>query len=354
MGRPLPITFVLVLLTRLASVADARAQGLGGATPQGEAIRAEGQYLRGMAWYEFGAAQAAVINAETQAAWNRAVQADYARYLDERANRLAAKKALRNEHQQDAAKRMAELRRRWLEDPTPDDIRSGLALNALADDLADPKIPPGRWATAPVKLPPEVSIQALAFRFAGAPRFKTLTPRSPGIVAVGRMTGQDWPVSLRRPDLRSERAAYQRAVAALVARCADDRPLRAKDVEDVRGALVALREKAARTVPADGGRLKQANAFLDRLDEATWIFLDHDFADELIRDVEHHRAATVGQLLAFMRKYRLLFAEADDTPESWNTYQILYDLLRRQKTELDAADPAEPTVENTEPGRRAH
>jgi hypothetical protein len=354
MGRPFPITFILVLVTRLVSGADAHAQSPGGATPQSDAIRAEGEYLRGMAWYNFGAAQAVAINVETQAAWNRAVQVDYARYLHERARRLSAKKALVNEQQQEAAKRMADLRRRWLEDPTLDDIRSGMALNALADELADPKIPPARWATSPVKLPPEVTLKALAFRFAGAARFKTLTPQSPGIVAVNRMTAQDWPVFLRNPELQSERAAYQKAVAAIVARCADGKRLRAKDVEDVRGKLVALRDEAARIVPTDGGRRKQASAFLDRLDEATRIFLDHDFAEELIRDVENHRAATVGQLLAFMQKYRLLFAEADDTPESWNTYQTLYDLFRWQKTELKAADPADPPVENAGPGGRAH
>jgi hypothetical protein len=351
MGKPSAIASVLVLAVLLAVGAGARAQGFGGATAQGEAIRAEGQYLRGMAWYNFGAARAAAIDAEAQAAWNRAVQADYQRYLDERASRLAARKALRAEQQQDAAKRLADLHRRWREDPTPDDIRSGLALNALADDLADPKIPPARWATAAVELPPEVTIQALAFRFAGAPRFKTLTPRSPGIVAVGAMAGRDWPVSLRRADLQSERAAYRRAVAAVVAKCADGKPLAARDVDDVRDALLGLRDKAARTVPADGGRLKQANAFLDRLDEATRIFLDREFAEELIRDVERHRATTVGQLLAFMRKYRLLFAEGVDTPESWATYQTLYDLLKRQKFELG---PAEAPADDAGPGGRAH
>ncbi len=339
MSRQSALVSVLIVTTFLIAGQGARAQGFGGATADGEALRAQGQYLRGMAWYNFGAARAAAMDAEAQAAWNRAVRADYARELAERADRRAAKKALRDEREQDAAKRRAEARRRWREAPTPEDIRSGIALNALADDLADPKIPPARWAAAAVKLPPEVTIRTLAFRFAGMPRFKTLTPRSPGIVAIGRMAGQDWPLSLRRPEVERERSAYRRAVAAAVARCAQGKPLRASDVDAVRDALLALRETAARVVPADGGRLKQASAYLDRLDEATRIFLDNELAEELIRDVEQHRATTVGQLLAFMRKYRLLFAEADDTPQSAATYQTLYNLLRWQKAELDATGP---------------
>src|SRR5436305_8566124 len=111
------------------------------------------------------------------------------------------------------------MRRRWRESPTVDDIRSGVALNALACDLADPKVPPARWRSARVELPPSVTIQALAFRFADAPSAK-LPPRlATATVAVGRMKADRWPVSLRRPELEPERAAYRRAVAAAVAAC---------------------------------------------------------------------------------------------------------------------------------------
>jgi hypothetical protein len=349
MGRHSALACVPIIAAVWIVGQHARAQDIGGTTPQGEAMRAEGRFLQGMAWYNFGAARSEAMNAEAQAAWNRAVQADYARDLAERADRRSAKKSLRDEREQDAAKRREETRRRWREDPTPEDIRSGLALNALAGDLADPKYSPAIWAKSAVELPPEVTIRALAFRFAGVPRFKTLTPRSPAIVAVGRMSGRDWPLSLRRPELEQERGAYQRAVAKALTTCARGNPLRAREVDAVRDALFALREKTARVVPADGGRLKQANAFLDRLDEATRIFLERDIAEELIRDVEQHRAATVGQLLAFMRKYRLLFDEADDSPQSWATYQTLYNLLKWQKGGLDAAVPADEADDDARP-----
>jgi hypothetical protein len=345
MGRHFALACVLFIAALSVLGRHAGAQ----ATPEGDALRAEGRFLQGMAWYNFGAARSEAINAEAQAAWNRAVREDYKRFLADQADRRSAKKSLRDDRERDAAKRLAEMRRRWRDDPTPEDIRSGLALNALADDLADPRYSPSLWATTAVELPPEVTIRALAFRFAGVPRFKTLTARSPAIVAIGRMAGQDCPVSLRRPEVERERSAYRKAVEAAVAKCSKGEPLRAQDVDAVRDALVALREKAARSVPAEGGRLKQANAYLDRLDEASRIFLNTDVAEELVRDVERHRAANVGQLLAFMRKYRLLFAEADDSPESEATYQTLYNLLKWQKSGLDAAAPAAGPDEGADP-----
>ena len=309
-----------------------------GGTVQGEALRGQRRFLRGMAWYDLGSARARALEADAVFAWNRAVQADYHQYLLDRARRTSARKDRIKETEDEAVKRQAETRRRWREQPTVTDVRSGLALNALAGDLADPRIPLARWRLARVDLPAEVSIEALAFRFADAPRIKLPTRLAASTVAVGRMKGDRWPVALRRTDLERERASYQRAVAVVTQSCAQGKPLRAPQVDAVRDALFVLKEKAVEVVPTSGGLRKQAVVFLDQLDEATKIFLDRDFAEELIGDVERHKATTVGELLGFMKKYRLLFAEADDNPEVWSIYQSLYDLLKRQKVSLDFAD----------------
>jgi hypothetical protein len=328
----------------LASGAGAWGQSGGGfgTTVQGDAFRNEGRFLRGMAWYELSEARANAIQAEAVIAWNRAVQADYNFYLNEEARRSAAKRAASNERVAEATRRLETLRRRWREQPTVEDIRSGVALNALASDLADPKFTVANWRGASVELPSEVTIQSLAFRFANAPRLKLPARLAPSTVAVGRMKGDRWPVSLRRVDLEGERAAYQRAVAAVVAACAAGKSLRVPEVDTVRDTLFALKDKAAGAVPANGGQRKQAMAFLDQLDEATKIFLDREFAEELIRDVELHKAKTVGELLGFMKKYRLLFAEGDENPEVWAVYKTLYGLLRSQKASLDVVNANPP------------
>ncbi|WP_406695427.1 hypothetical protein V5E97_30830 [Singulisphaera sp. Ch08] len=342
MGKAMTGWWITVFAFGLVSGPELCAQSVEGlgATAQGDALRGQGRFMRGMAWYELGAAQAQAIEAEAVFAWNRSVQADYEQYLAGRARRAAAKKALSNEREEQATKRFEALRLRWREKPTVEDVRSGVALNALASDLADPKIPLARWRLAPVDLPPEVTIETLAFRFADAPKSQAPSGLVSGTVAIGRMKGERWPVSLRRADLVKEREAYRTAVAGVIAACRAEKPLQAPQVDAIRDRLFALKDKAASTVPTDAGLRKQAIAYLNRLDEATKVFLDRDFAEELVRDVERHKARTVGELLGFMKKYRLLFDEGDENPETWAVYQTLYDLLKRQKASLDFEDEA--------------
>ncbi len=123
--------------------------------------------------------------------------------------------------------------------------------------------------------------------------------------------------------------------------CVKQKQLKAPPVDALRASVFALKEKGTALFASGGGLAKDARRFLDQLDEATKIFLDRDFAEELIRDSELHQAKTVGDLLAFMKKYRLLFAEADDNPSVWRTYETLYESLRTQKTALKFAEPRE-------------
>jgi hypothetical protein len=316
-----------------------------GSTAQGDALLGQGRFLSGMAWYELESAQAAAINEETQAAWNRSVQAGYNQYLLDRARRAGSRRSAITARMEKVEKTLAETQRRWRENPTQDEIRSGLALNALASDLADPAIPVSSWGQARVELPKEFSLPSVVFRFARSPRSRLPLDLSPSVVAIARMKGDEgWPVPLRRPDLNRDRDAYERAVKAAIARCAKGQRLQAADVDRLRDGLVSLKERAAQVVPS-GAMLKQAVAYLDRLDEATRLFLDQEFAEELIRDVETHRAGTVGELLAFMKKYRLLFAEGGDDPAVWATYEKLHELLKSQKLALDFADVAEKAAE---------
>lgn len=339
-ARPRKAAAVFLVATAVAGFASHSRPHARGQTVQGDALRSEGRFLRGMAWYEVGAAQSQALAADALHAWNQAVRADYEQYLADRARRAAVKKGLRDKTEAEAAKRLDATRRRWRENPTVEDVRSGIALNALACDLADPRFVPERWRAFPVELPPTVTIQALAFRVTGASGVARPSGPSPSAVALGRMKGEKWPVSLRRPELGRGRDAYRGAVAAVVKTCAAGKPLRAPQVDAVRDALSSLKREADSAVPTAGGLRKQADTHLARLDEATRIFYDRDFAEELVRDAEKHKAGTVGELLGFMKKYRLVFAEGDDDPEVWSTYQTLYNLLKRQKAAFDFADDA--------------
>jgi len=310
---------------------------LPGSTPQGDILRGQGQFLKGMAWYEVGSAQARAIDVETMIAWNRAVPESYNQYLIERAQRSAGRRALSNARQQAAAKALAETQRRWRANPAADDIRSGLALNALASELADPSIAPSSWRFAKVALPPDFALSALAFKITAAAGKGSKLHQS--TVAVQRMRVTEmWPLPFRRPELERLCEAYENAIRNVVGKCEKGTPLVSRDFEQLRDAVDALKVKVPKVVPARDGLRMQAQEFVRQLDEATRIFADQAFAEELIRDLEKHEATTVAELLAFMRKYRLLFAEADNRPKTLQLYDALYQLLREQKKKLGLAD----------------
>src|SRR5262249_32564891 len=67
-----------------------------------------------------------------------------------------------------------------------------------------------------------------------------------------------------------------------------------------------------------------------RIFEASTI----DFAQEMIRDTREYSPETVGELLAFLRKYRLYFASAEGRPDDGDVYRTLFALLREQKARL--------------------
>jgi len=329
----------LLALAGLLVDGKVRAQDvvLPGSTLQGDILRGQGQFLKGMAWYEVGSAQARAIDTQTMIVWNRAVQESYNQYLIERAQHSAGRLALRNARQYAVAKMLADTQGRWRVNPTTDDIRSGLALNALASDLADPNISASSWRVATVALPQDFSLPALAFKITAAPGKGSKLHQS--TVAVQRMrVGETWTLPFRRPELAAPCEAYKIAIRNVVGKCEKGTPLVSKDFEQLRDAVDVLKVKVPQVVPTRDGLRIQAQQVVRQLDEATKIFADQEFAEELIFDLEKHEATTVAELMAFMRKYRLLFAEADRRPESFQLYDALYPMLREQKKKLGLPD----------------
>ncbi len=98
-------------------------------------------------------------------------------------------------------------------------------------------------------------------------------------------------------------------------------------------ALTVLMNKVNQAVPADRGFRVAAVRYVGDMQKATKIFdaSTIDFAQEMIKDAHDYQPQNVGELLAFMRKYRLLFASAEGRPEDGDTYRALYGLLRRRR-----------------------
>ncbi|WP_406695428.1 hypothetical protein V5E97_30835 [Singulisphaera sp. Ch08] len=300
-------------------------------TVQGDVLRGQGRYLEGAGWYNLNTARAGRINVETWKSHNREVQRLYRDYMIDRSRHIQYKKGLTNKLQAELLRKIEEDQRRWRESPTPEDIASGDALNALAGDLADPSISPSSWRTAQVDLPAEMTLTKLAFKVADTKKSKLQL----STVAVDRMLVRDrWPLPFRRPEIERECTAYEKAVTAVVDKCRKGTELQAADYDRLREAVVVLQKAVETDVPSRDDQRRQARDYVRRLDESTKIFAEEAYAEQLIRDVSEHKATTVAELLAFMRDYRLLFADPGTSPEVASIYEGLYGLLRQQKDAL--------------------
>ena len=135
--------------------------------------------------------------------------------------------------------------------------------------------------------------------------------------------------------LASERTAFEEAYRKVRDESLSER-LAIETVLQMDEKVEALRNKVSKAVPPERGYRAAAARFVRELKKATGMFDAGtvDFAREMISDTERHDAHTVAELLAFMRKYRLMVAPADGTPGLDEKYSRLYDLMRRQKDAL--------------------
>src|SRR5262249_27010896 len=155
--------------------------------------------------------------------------------------------------------------------------------------------------------------------------FKIADPKKSRIqqstVAIDRMLIKDrWPLPFRRPEIVRECAAYEKAVATVVDKCKKGTELQAADYDQLRGSVLTLQKAVETAIPSRDDQRRQARDYVRRLDEASKIFAEQAYAEQLVRDVSVHRASTVAELLAFMREYRLIFADPGSSPEVTSLY----------------------------------
>lgn len=332
---------VVALWITLAWSSQAKAQGRrgfgAGSTVQGDILRGEGAYLRGMGYYELNNARANAVNAATAKKiydWNTQIYNDY---LAATNAAHARDKARSRDLAQKAEQKRAETEMRLRTNPLPEEVRSGQALNAMLLDLSNPAIGSAEWRAAPVELPVGVTIESLMFRFVPKPGAKESGALKDTLICLGRLDpGRGWPISLADGRLDAERQAYEQAYRRIVEECRDDR-LTPQTALGLRTPLDALKKKVSDVVPSDGGFRASATAHLTTMSKASELFHADtvEFAQDMIRDVGEHQAGTVDELLTFMRKYRLTFAPADD--KNAHIYEQLYRVLHEQKRALGGA-----------------
>lgn len=325
-----------ILLLTLASVMPAQDVVLPGSTVQGDILRGQGQFLKGAAWYEYASAQARNLDAQTARtlyAWEREV---YETYLRERAYRAARKQGLTRK-QQELARQKYEAREAELRtNPRTEDVQRGDALNALLVDLSNPSISESQWRRARVDLPADLAIRELIFRFAPRLGDRNSQAMSKGLIVLGRLDlAGRWPPFLQLAELESERKAYETAYSKVRGQSMAG-ALGINEITALDSAVSRLKSKVRVAVPENRGFRAAAERFVADLEGATKMFDAQTigFAQEMISDTQRHQAKTVAELLAFMRKYRLLFASAERVAGGDALYSHLFRLLKQQKEAL--------------------
>jgi hypothetical protein len=300
-------------------------------TVQGDILRGAGRYLAGAGWYNLNTARADAINVETWKSYNREVQRLYTDYMEDRARHSNFRRGMTAKVQQQAARDLRDANKRWRTNPTFTDIISGNALNALAGDLADPSIDYSSWRLAKIDLPPTMSLTSLSFKIADLKK----SAHQQSTVAIDRMLVKEgWPLPFRRPEVEPACHSFEESTAAVIAKCQNGIELKAADYESLRARVAKLQAIVEADIPNTDEQRTKARSFVKQLDETTRIFAEKAYAEQLIKDVSEHKATTVGELLAFMREYRLLFSEGGESLEVGKIYNGLYLLLRQQIDKL--------------------
>ena len=290
--------------------------------------------MEGLGWYNLRTAQANSTNVDSMIRWKkglREIQKERWAQVAELHAKQEAQKKLRHE---EIVHRREEFERQLRYNPTPADIHSGKALNALLYDLTDPDIHDSDWQGKTVKLPEGMSVKDLVFRFTPqSGSSQTSRTLSKGVIALSRLSvsGSQWPTMLSGPEIAKERLAYETAYAKV-----SDEILAGefdlKSVHAMDDSIHALRQKVQTAVSEDRGFRVEATKYVDDLIDGTRMFdaSTADYAREMLKDTNDHEAATVAELVAFTLKYRLQFAGSERSPITRELYVKLFAAMQEQ------------------------
>ncbi len=303
-------------------------------TAEGDILRGQGRLAEGAGWYNFNTARANKINVEAMRNYNEEVRLNYAY----RVKFWAEKREGRKITLEEAKKRAIDRERQLRSNPTADDVKSGDALNVMITDLTDPDIDQDAWSNKSVPLPSSASLKDIVF--VHYPN-KIAENEKKVLVALSRL-GKDveWPLFFQSPEFETERTEYINSVTKFKAGVLDSKyDSNQKRVLDE--SLKKLASKIEVALDDKGGFRAEGRRFhKEKLTEAVKLFdgSNIDWSREILYDTEKYDAKNVPQLVAFMRQYRLHFAEAD-TSRSNKLYGELFAALKKQASELEGGRP---------------
>ena len=320
----------LALLALMGSSALAQMNFVGpGSTAQGDYLRGVGAAALGMGVYNRQTAEANSINAERAMRINEYV---YACLMNE--NRMNA------EHRATMAEKDKENynknHQRIAQNPEARDVRKGDALNAVLEQLNNPKIQESSSRSVAVPLSVD-EVRRIPFKL-GAKGVKSFS--------IARLTAKDkgkWPVAFQDNQFDRDRREFEKALDNALEQQYKGK-MQLESIIAVRKTVDNLEYTLEKVV----GKISDTLYFeaRERLKEmrATVEMLKTQKVEQALGELDRYAGTTVNDLRVFMLRHDLQFADAG-TPDEKELFPQLYAKLGEQKNRVSVGlavqdDPA--------------
>ncbi len=293
-----------------------------GSTIAGDYLRGVGIEAAGMGLYNEQTAVANSINTDTFIRWNEYV-GNVIKY--ENRENAAHRARMRAQHKAE----YNAIQKRYVDNPEDLDLMTGNALNAVLEQLNDPKISPSSYSSAEVILSVDI-IRRIPFKL-GERNEKFSMSR------LSLRNKAKWPVAFQDNRFDRELRIYHRALDTAMAQASDGK-LQQSAIKDVEKAVDGLWRKLNEVVPpGNDPAYIEAKQRLEELDKTARRLETHK-VELALGEIDRYHGTTVNALRLFMQRHNLQFAPAETLDER-TLYPELYTLLVEQREKLSGAIP---------------
>jgi hypothetical protein len=295
--------------------------GGGGSTVQGSMARGMGVYAAGAGQYNVQTAEARSMNANTAMQVN-----DYMYAVNQR----NAKTYTRTQQKKiDATNETADATYRRLHDnPSPDDIRSGDALNVVLDELTNPKV---YTQVVQKAAQPIASGLVKNIQFEYAARMIA--------ISLADLSSRGVPdVLLTTPEFQPDRTALRALFDQVKQESASPgSQVSHETLAKCREAIKVLQDKVKGKLPLGTRTRDEADNFLKALFGLTKMLESPDVA-QFLKGLDTLPTTTLGHLITFMHTFNLRFGVPKGGDQE-AAYDQLYPLLAGLRDQAQAQGP---------------
>ncbi len=320
----MPRSILGILLIPILLGTPARAQYIGpGSTVGGDYLRGVGIEAMGMGVYNLRTAQANSINTDTFIRWNEYIwnvaKNENKECAEHRAAMLAQHKAAYNA-----------IQKRYIDNPEDLDLMTGNALNAMLEQLDDPKISESSLRYAEVPLPVNV-VRRIPFKLGEKNEKFSMSRLS--IKSKGKL-----PVAFQDDRFVRELRIYERALDKALEQAIDGK-MQMPAIEAVEKAVDGLWSRLNEVIrPSNDRAYIEAKVRLEELGKTARL-LKTQKVEQALGEIDRYSGTTVNDLRLFMQRHNLQFAPAEN-PDERTLYSELNNALVQQREKLSGAIPA--------------